>query len=174
MQRLLCCLLLWISSKYFLGINFEIQITNACLLRMIGKRLKRFALYWCILMKLPKLSQVLNIQQKICFFLNYITSKKFFVFKSESLEPWTENMARRMQQKFDKYWVIYSEHEATRQIAIVRDALNGLYRIYLDKHATVSNQSMDNDSQARNTSEKRCYSWLEREGIGCSNWESKI
>nr|GLL37831.1 zinc finger BED domain-containing protein RICESLEEPER 2-like [Ipomoea trifida] len=51
--------------------------------------------------------------------------------------------------------VIYYEHEATRQIAIVRDALNGLYRIYLDKHATVSNQSMDNDSQARNTSEKK-------------------
>nr|GMD45732.1 zinc finger BED domain-containing protein RICESLEEPER 2-like [Ipomoea batatas] len=93
-------------------------------------------------------------------------------------------MARRMQQKFDKYWgssnlllsiaavldprnkmtfiefafpVIYSEHEATRQIAIVRDALNELYKIYLDKHATVSNQSMDNNSQARNTSEKRCY-----------------
>nr|GLL37830.1 zinc finger BED domain-containing protein RICESLEEPER 2-like [Ipomoea trifida] len=54
--------------------------------------------------------------------------------------------------------VIYSEHEATRHIAIVRDALDGLYRIHLDKHATISNQSMDNDSQARNTSEKRCYS----------------
>ncbi|XP_019167735.1 PREDICTED: zinc finger BED domain-containing protein RICESLEEPER 1-like isoform X2 [Ipomoea nil] len=99
--------------------------------------------------------------------------------KSESVEPWMKNMAQRMQHKFDKYWgssnlllsiaavldprnkmtfiqfafpVIYSENEATTQIGIVRDALYELYRIYLDKHTTASNQLMENDSQARNTS----------------------
>nr|GMD95269.1 zinc finger BED domain-containing protein RICESLEEPER 2-like [Ipomoea batatas] len=71
--------------------------------------------------------------------------KEILCLKFKNLEPWIENMARRMQQKFDKYWgssnllisiavvldprnkmtfiefafpVIYSEHEATRQIAI--------------------------------------------------------
>nr|GMC54703.1 zinc finger BED domain-containing protein RICESLEEPER 2-like [Ipomoea batatas] len=46
--------------------------------------------------------------------------------------------------------VIYSEYEATRQIAIVRDSLYGLYKIYLDKYAATSKE---NDFQAMDTSE---------------------
>ncbi|XP_031108667.1 uncharacterized protein LOC116013155 [Ipomoea triloba] len=126
------------------------------------------------------------------FLLELYNIKEILCLKSESLKPWMENMARRMHQKFDKYWssrnlllsiaavldprnkmtfiefsfpVIYSEHEATRQIAIVHDALNELYKIYLDKHATVSNQSMDNDSQPRNTFENGVTSGWKGKGL---------
>nr|GME03801.1 zinc finger BED domain-containing protein RICESLEEPER 2-like [Ipomoea batatas] len=103
--------------------------------------------------------------------------KEILCQKALSVEPWMKNMAQKMQQKFDKYWgssnlllsiaavldprnkmtfiefsfpVIYSEYEATRQIAIVRDSLYGLYKIYLDKYAATSKE---NDFQAMDTSE---------------------
>ncbi|XP_031116703.1 zinc finger BED domain-containing protein RICESLEEPER 2-like [Ipomoea triloba] len=103
--------------------------------------------------------------------------KEILCQKSVSVEPWMKNMAQRMQQKFDKYWgssnlllsiaavldprnkmtfiefsfpVIYSEYEATRQIAIVHDSLYELYKIYLDKYAATSKE---NDFQAMDTSE---------------------
>nr|GMD06491.1 zinc finger BED domain-containing protein RICESLEEPER 2-like [Ipomoea batatas] len=105
------------------------------------------------------------------------TIKEILCQKAVSVEPWMKNMAQKMQQKFDKYWgssnlllsiaavldprnkmtfiefsfpVIYSEYEATRQIAIVRDSLYGLYKIYLDKYAATSKE---NDFQAMDTSE---------------------
>nr|GMC92138.1 zinc finger BED domain-containing protein RICESLEEPER 2-like [Ipomoea batatas] len=103
--------------------------------------------------------------------------KEILCQKAVSVEPCMKNMAQRMQQKFDKYWgssnlllsiaavldprnkmtfiefsfpVIYSEYEATRQIAIVRDSLYGLYKIYLDKYAATSKE---NDFQAMDTYE---------------------
>nr|GMD19267.1 zinc finger BED domain-containing protein RICESLEEPER 2-like [Ipomoea batatas] len=46
--------------------------------------------------------------------------------------------------------LVQALYEATRQIAIVRDSLYGLYKIYLDKYAATSKE---NDFQAMDTSE---------------------
>ena len=56
-----CCDVHWSSNKYFRDINKGIQITNTCQVKMIGSELREFVLSWDISMKLPTLSQIINV-----------------------------------------------------------------------------------------------------------------
>ena len=93
--------------------------------------------------------------------------------KSQCEIPWMNDMAKKMQRKFDKYWgdcnllisiaavldprnkmtlidftfrVIYSEEDAPFEISIVRDSLYELYKEYVDDHTAANvDISMQND-----------------------------
>ena len=136
---------------FFIFCNYIIQFKYLCIVTNLGSEYPTSNLF------LPELWSI----------------KELLDEKSQCEVLWMNDMAKKMQRKFDKYWgdcnllisidavldprnkmtlidftfcVIYSKEDAPFEISIIRDSLYELYKEYVDDHTSANvGISMQND-----------------------------